>query len=329
MGLVFPTSVVEPLLKKVKTFKTHVNEVLTNLKNGDPEAKKQVVSLKKDISNFMQDGQSTYAQLLQAGNNATATQVGSKIPGNMVVMIIFYLRELKLAYDLVRAIQQLIVSVLSISTILAYIAADLKAMQQWLNTKLLWLKRALARIQQRIAKELEWLKRAITANFHLLYLKGQQKVYTVVLEQLKANLPPKAPPIDGTNGEYINGVFAYYDAPLNSSITNALAGNSTIGGTANTLATSSVAAANTAAASVAANAGNAATNAGNAAIDEIASQIIALQAQLVSIAADLKNAQEELDKFIPADKKYWKALWEKQAAQDQADLLNNFPTPGH
>ena len=329
MGLVFPTSVVEPLLKKVKNFKTHVNEVLTNLKNGDPEGKKQVVALKKDISNFMQDGQSMYAQLLQAGNNATATQIGSKIPGNMMIMILYYLRELKFAYDLVRAIQQLIVSVLSISTILAYITKDLIAMQQWLNTKLLWLKRALARIQQRIAKELEWLKRAVTANFHLLYLKGQQKVYELVLEQLKANLPPKAPPVAGTNGEYLNGVFVYYDAPLNSSITNALAGNSTIGGAANTLATSSVATAKVAAANVAANAGNAAASAGNAAIDEITSQIVALQAQLVAIATDLKNAHDELDKFIPADKKYWTALWDKQAAQDQSDLMHNFPTPGN
>ena len=317
MGLVLPISQIEPLNAKLATFQKYIDETVTSLRNGDPEAKKQVSGLQKSVSNFLQDGQSAYGQLLNSHKNAVATSTDPKNTPGMASMVIFYFKEVQEAIKLVKGIVKLVVGLLSISSLLAYFMADLIAMQQYLNTRLLWLKRALLRVQQKLQKKIiEWPRRLVTAKLRILYLAGQQKVYKLALEQIKANQPAKSPPVPGVNGSYFEGEFVYFDKPLNTSIINALAGNDTVTGSGNTLLATNTAAAD--AASAAANAGN----------ELVTNQIKALETQLTTIEADLQDANDEIDKFIPADKAYWEAEWKKQEDKDREDLLSNFPTPG-
>ena len=321
MGVALTTSIVKPLTGKIQIFNSHLGKILTGLRNGDPAAKKEIENLWQNLSNFLQEAQSAYASVFQARQNAIATATDPKNSPGMIGMIAYYITEgIYFVGQFMPALLKLIGDLLSISSLLTYFTADLVKMQQYLNTKLLWLKRALTRTQQKIAKEIEWQKRTITENLNIAYLTAQKKQYQLILAQLQASLPPKPAPADGINGEYINGVFAYYDMPLNSVTTNALAGNATTSGTANTLKTSSTILAKVAATNSAAN---------NTTAEELNSQITAVQNQITKLTLDLQNANDELSKFIPADKKFWANKWKEEEDRDRADLLNNFPSPGN
>lgn len=360
-------SILKPLAKKVNVFTDNIGVIARGLGAGDPEAKKRIDGLWKDLANFYQDCQSGYAAVYASWNNAISTAQGAYNPSPMIKMIVYYIGEVMAAIQLITGLIKLIASVLSISTLLQFFMADIIAIQKALNTAKLWMIKAIERAKQKLMKNIEWIKRKLAANFNKIYLKAQLKAYEAILEQLKSKLPSlPAPKVGlGGNGTYINGVFVYFDKASTANLNAAMLANSTARSlssmtpaglssassglsnslfantnltlpSTNTLAASSSIVSNVVGSSTNSSAINSTISAANAAGSNVSSivndtidgQIKGVKTKITSLTNSLKAAEDELNINIPKDKEYWTDLWKKQAEQDKKDLLSNIPKLG-
>ena len=361
----FP-SVIKPLAKKVAIFKSHINDILVGLINGDPEAIKQVKNLQKDLAKFFQECQSSYATLNSSWQTSLSAASGMYNPMPMFKMIAFYIGEVIYAIQLIGNLMSLIANLVSITTILVFLTNELLKLQKALNAPLIWLNRSIARAKQRLAKKIEWQKRIIMANLNIIYYTGQQKAYEDVLSQLEAKLPKKPEPQLGINGYYgDNGIFIYYDKPLNLAVTNAIQENTNAAAsnplninqsfsqqaglvppsltsslmpsnpTLNTpsitsgLSTSTVnfSVAATSTPTIASNAtlSQAAASVSVSEQEAIGNNITMMKAKLLEISVNMEAAKREIDPGIPNEKEYYYKLWDKQQKQDTEQLLKNNP----
>ena len=92
-------SVIKPLSNKIAVFTAHIGTIVIGLGNGDPEAKKQVQGLWKDLSNFYQECASGYAQVNASYNASVATAQSSTNP-TPLIKIISFLYESKIAKNI-------------------------------------------------------------------------------------------------------------------------------------------------------------------------------------------------------------------------------------
>jgi hypothetical protein len=322
-------SILKPLANKVAIYTAHIGIITRGLIAGDPIATSQVQNLWKELSNFYQECQSGYAQVYSSYNNSVSTAQAAYNPTPMIKMIAYYIGEVMAAIQLIANLMKLIASVLSIATILEVLVSELVKLQQSLNMPALWMRKAVDRAKQRLNKNIEWQKRTISANFNVIYLNGQVESYQVISDQLTASLPKPPAPNKGINGTDINGTFVYYDKGLSTVLSNnpsSLAISSTsspVNSTVNNIVNSPTASSSVDATIAAANSSISSTTDTNTINDQITS----VKEKLVGLNNELKIAQSEPDN-IKRDKKFWNDLWDKQAAQDKKDLLDNVATIG-
>ena len=204
-------SVIKPLNEKVKTLTKNVSTVLTGLRRGDPETKKQIKSLCTSVQHIKSDFKSTVNSMYASYESSVATMAGLYNPMPMVKIVVYFLQEALAAVELLNNLMKLAASLLNINTIISLIMVDLEKARSWMNKKLLWLTKALNRIKEKIQKNIEWVKRQVIASATLLYLKTSKKTTEAAIAALKSQTKDP-PPQDGINGEYIQGKFIYYES---------------------------------------------------------------------------------------------------------------------
>lgn len=290
-------SIIEPLAKKVKLFDKDLDRIEQGLIKGDPTAIERVKDLSSAISKLYQDCVSTAAQINSTGQLALNT---SKIqPGGSIVTssFIYYLKEGFAALDLITAVIELITKLISINNVLQLMMGELTSAYEYLNTQTVWLNKAIARTKEKVSKSIEWQRRILAANASIFYLTAQQKRYQNMLSSAEAKLPIKPEPIDGINGEFIDGIFIYYDKPQNPQLIQAIADN----------------------ANVSQNTSNTTVAYTNPAILDITSetQISNIKLRLTEITEKIDKEKLELSWGIPQDKLYWRKRW---SAEEKNDL---------
>ncbi len=319
-------SVIQPLSNKVAIFTSHIGTIVIGLGNGDPEAKKQVQALWKDLSNFYQDCSSGYAQVNASYNHSVAAAQSSSNPTPLIKIISYYIGEVIAAIQLVSNLIKLIASLISISTIIEYFTSDLLAAQRYLNTKALWLTRSIARAKQKLSKNIEWQKRIISDNLEIEYYIAQEQQYNILLNQLQSQLPPAQTPMAGVNGYYgSDGTFVYYNTTLNPAVVNALnqttPTNSLTTGTFSSISGATNSLNTTTATQLISNI----PALPDSQTTDIQNQIEGIKAQLIEINNNLDAAQYDLSTGIPNEKEYYSNLWATQQKQDDEQLLYNTP----
>lgn len=299
-------SVIKPLVKKVALFNKDLTRTREGLVKGDPQAVSDIHQLASDIAKLYQDCLSAFTQTKVAMEGSLKTFTIT--PGGTVTLpsVIYWVKEILPAINLVIEVIKLLTNLFSVSTLLQLVMTEVTKAYNYCRTQTIWLNRAIERSKQKLSKNIEWQRRTIAATINIVYLKGQKKQYETVLSQLSAKLPAKPAPQMGINGYYSGGTFIYYDKPLNTNIINAA--NLSIGsykpGTLNTTMSS--------------NAQNTAVNAAGSIYAKVTeSQITNITNRLDEIKTQLVKEKLELTSGIKTDKKFWHDKWTKEEADDK------------
>ncbi|MCI4436606.1 MAG: hypothetical protein JHC33_07330 [Ignisphaera sp.] len=204
-------SVIKPLNAKVKVLTANIVTILTGLKRGDPETKKQIKSLCSDVKNAQSEFKSTVNSMYASYESSVSTMAGLYNPMPMIKIIVYFLREALAAVELLNNLLKLAAALLNINTVISLIIADLELARGWINKKLVWLTKALNRIKQKVQKNIEWIKRQVIARATLVYLNYSKKITEAAISflQSKTKSLEKSPDV---NGEYVDGVWVYWSS---------------------------------------------------------------------------------------------------------------------
>lgn len=178
-------SIIKPLNDKVKALEQSLGNIIVGLTKGDPAAKKEVQGLISSFKSVDADFKSAVATLKANAEGSAKTIMGMVNPSPMFPVLIFYTKEVIEAIKLLTNFLKLLGQLLSVSTLLAVMSADMAEAQKALNKKLLWLTRSLDRLKQKTQKTVEWEKRTITAKMNLTYLDTSKKSIENTLKTLK------------------------------------------------------------------------------------------------------------------------------------------------
>jgi hypothetical protein len=204
-------SIIKPLNNKVKALEQNLSTVVIGLTKGDPSAKKEVQALISSFKSVDADFKSAVSTLKANAEGSAKTIMGLVNPSPMFPVLIFYTKEVIEAIKLLMSFLKLTAQLLSISTLLSVMSADMIETQKSLNKKLLWLTRSLERLKQKTQKTIEWEKRIITAKMNLVYLESSKKSIENTLKTLKNPVGEKgkttiAVPTGTANKEAIIGM---------------------------------------------------------------------------------------------------------------------------
>ena len=154
----------------------------------------------------------------------------------MIKMLIFYIQEIAAIIQLFVQLMQLVANILSLATIIAWFMNDLKAAQNYLQKRMLWMERAVNRVKQKVQKNLEWIKRTVTIKINEIFTKAQIQYYQKQLDTAKAGQTATQDKITQNNAVPTASIMtgSSYNAPLSSygsstTNTSSWAANSSLG----------------------------------------------------------------------------------------------------